>query len=109
MQHLRVDVPSSLPPSKKTQCHNNPALQKHLNNVPVLVVDCNPDIDVENDVAAREHFAMQVNQYWDYVQSFKQSQNEYRAAGTTPNTPLELLRSQEKHGGVLLPSLLSVQ
>lgn len=92
------------------QCQNNPALQKHLNNVPVLVVDCNPDIDVENDVQARELFAKQVNDYWDYVHQYKQTQQGFRGSGI-PNTPLQLLLKQQRgrDGCVCLPPLLSVQ
>lgn len=94
----------------QSQCQNNPALQKHLHNVPVLVVDCNPDIDVENDVQARESFAKQVNDYWDYVHQYKQAQQGFRVTGT-PNTPLQLLLKQQRgrDGGITLPSLLSVQ
>jgi hypothetical protein len=41
--------------------------------IPALVLDCDTDVDVERDMAYREHVATQVKQYTEYVKSLTKS------------------------------------
>ena len=41
--------------------------------IPALVLDCDADVDVERDLEYREHVAMQVKQYTEYVRSLTKS------------------------------------
>lgn len=70
----------------------HPALQ----NIPALVLDCDQDIDIENDVAAKEHFARQVTSFHKYVHRYMEWQ---QIMAGQPQRPAGLIGMHNGLGG----------
>lgn len=50
-----------------------PALRKHIDGLPALYLDCDTDIDLERDLAAKEEYARQIKDFSDHVRALRES------------------------------------
>ena len=50
-----------------------PALRKHLDGLPALYMDCNEDIDLENDDTVKEAYARQIKDFSNHVRALRES------------------------------------
>ena len=50
-----------------------PALRKHIDGLPALYLDCNEDIDPENDDAVRQTYARQIKDFSNHVRALRES------------------------------------
>ena len=44
-----------------------PELQRHINGLPALFLDCNDDIDLEHDTSAKARYAQQISEFSGFV------------------------------------------
>ena len=51
----------------------HPALRKHIDGLPALYLDCNEDIDPENDDAVRQTYARQIKDFSNHVRALRES------------------------------------
>lgn len=50
-----------------------PMLRKHIDGLPALYLDCDTDIDLENDISARSAFARQIRDFSDHVRALREA------------------------------------
>ncbi len=48
-------------------------LRKHIDGLPALYLDCDTDIDLENDISARSAFARQIRDFSDHVRALREA------------------------------------
>lgn len=48
-----------------------PELQRHINGLPALFLDCNDDIDLEHDTGAKARFAQQISEFSTFVRQLQ--------------------------------------
>ena len=59
-----------------------PELQRHINGLPALFLDCNDDIDLEHDTGAKAHYAQQISEFSGFVRRL-----QARRCATHPTVP----------------------
>lgn len=74
--------------------HQHPTVQ----GVPALVLDCDPDIDLDKDEAAKQALAAQVHAFYDYV---RQTRKASRLAKVSPGDAKQLQAEQAQTARML--------
>ena len=54
-------------------------MPRSIEGVPTLILDYDTDIDMSKDVAAKEHYAGQVQAYFKFVKDLRDKKAEYAA------------------------------
>ncbi|KAK9066835.1 hypothetical protein SSX86_014158 [Deinandra increscens subsp. villosa] len=97
-----VHIDSSLHPDIKSRVfylegnHMHPSIQK----VPALVLDCEPNIDFSKDIEAKQQYARQVAEFFEYVKKVKEAPAKGNEGSSNRGTQSQVLLPD---GGLWVP------